>query len=566
MKPVLLLAIEDVAERRRMTDELASRFARDYAIEACPSAAAALERLSALGDAEVPIAMVLADFRLRSADSIGFLAEVRGLVPTAARILLTDRGHAAGGGTVRRAALLGRIDSSVTKPTGPRDEDFFGTLTEYLADWAWITRPVVDAVKIVGSETAAAERAMVDILGRHAIPAGIYPPDSGEGRRILARAGADARLPVVQVLDAPPLSDPSLEELADQFGFPRDVGGTEYDLAIVGAGPAGLGAAVYAASEGLSTLVVEQEAIGGQAGTSSMIRNYLGFPRGVTGRRLAVHGERQAIRFGASFHLMRSVTGLRAGEMLRLTLSSGVEVSARSVLLSCGVSYRRLGVVPLEALVGAGVFYGAAVGEAPALEGLGAFVVGAGNSAGQAALHIARYASRVTVVVRGADLTRSMSDYLIHELDAHDRIEVMLRAEVVGGGGEGRLERLTLRDNATGRTSEVPAAGLFILIGAEPRTDWLPDDIERDERGFVRTGSDISADRWPLDRAPAAFETSMPGVFAAGDMRAGSVKRVAAAAGEGAVTVPMIHSVLAAPRPAQVPSGPPQGQGEPGRP
>jgi thioredoxin reductase (NADPH) len=354
-------------------------------------------------------------------------------------------------------------------------------------------------------------------------------------------------MPVVEVLDAPPLSDPSLEALADQFGFAADVGGSVYDLAIVGAGPAGLGAAVYAASEGLSTLVIEQEAIGGQAGTSSMIRNYLGFPRGVTGRRLAVHAERQATRFGASFHLMRSVTGLRADGLLRLTLSSGVEVRARSVLLSCGVSYRRLGVPQVEDLVGAGVFYGAAVGEAQALEGLDAFVVGAGNSAGQAALHIARYAARVTVVARGPDLTRSMSAYLIRELDAHDRIDVVVRTQVVDGGGDGHLERLTLRDNTTGRTREMPAAGLFILIGAEPRTDWLPADIERDQRGFVRTGNDVTPGHWPLERAPAAFETSLPGVFTAGDVRAGSVKRVAAAAGEGAVAVPMIHGVLSAP-------------------
>jgi len=543
----MLLVIEDAEGRRYMTDELASRFARDYAIEASSSAVSALERLRACEAGAVPVAMVLADAHMRSADGVGFLLEVRGLIPTATRILLHDRGLGAAGAAVRRAAVLGRIDGAVSKPTGPRDEDFFGTLTEYLADWAWITRPVVDAVKIVGSETAAAERTMVDILRRHAIPAGVYAPDSSEGRRILARAAADAGLPVVEVLDAPPLSEPSLDELADQFGFAGEVGGTVYDLAIVGAGPAGLGAAVYAASEGLSTLVVEQEAIGGQAGTSSMIRNYLGFPRGVTGRRLAVHGERQATRFGASFHLMRSVTGLRADDTQRLLLSSGVEVSARSVLLSCGVAYRRLGVASLDALVGAGVFYGAAEGEAGALEGLDAFVVGAGNSAGQAALHIARYAAHVTVVVRGADLGRSMSDYLVREVGAHDRITVLVQTEVVGGGGTDHLEWLMLRDNAIGSLRDVAAAGLFLMIGAEPRTDWLPDEIERDEHGFVRTGSEISPDRWHLDRTPAAFETSLPAVFAAGDVRAGSVKRVAAAAGEGAVTVPMIHRVLRTP-------------------
>jgi thioredoxin reductase (NADPH) len=549
MNPVLLLVIEDAGDRRRMTDELASRFARDYAIEARSSAGAALERLRAFEADDAPVAMVLADVHMRSADSIAFLVQVRRLVPTAARILLHDRGAGTTGPAARSATALGRIDSAVSKPTGPRDEDFFGTLTEYLADWAWLTRPVVDAVKIVGSETAAAERTMVDMLRRHAIPAGVYPPESGEGRRILERAAPDATLPVVEVLDAPPLSAPSLEELADQFGFAEDVAATLYDLAIVGAGPSGLGAAVYAASEGLRTLVIEHEAIGGQAGTSSMIRNYLGFPRGVTGRRLASHGAQQATRFGASFHLMRSAVGLRADDVLRLTVSSGVEVAARSVLLSCGVAYRRLGAASLEGLVGAGVFYGAALGEAAALEGLNAFVVGAGNSAGQAALHLARYAAHVTVLVRAPDLERSMSEYLVREVGAHDRIEVRLRTEVIGGGGEGHLEWLVLRDNTTGEHSRVPAAGLFILIGAEPRTDWLPDEIERDERGFVRTGSEISPDRWRLDRPPAPFECSLPGVFAAGDVRAGSVKRVAAAAGEGAVTVPMIHKFLTTPPP-----------------
>jgi thioredoxin reductase (NADPH) len=544
MSPVLLLVVEDAARRRHMTDELASRFARDYAIESSPSTADGLERLRTQRASGVPVAMVLADLNTTSSDAITFLARVREVLPTAVRILLHGRSLSTTD-AVRRAAVLGRIDGALAMPTGPRDEDFFGVLTEYLADWAWITRPVVDAVKIVGDAAAAAERTMVDTLRRHAVPAGVYAPDSTEGRRILERAAPDAVLPVVQVLDELPLSNPSLEELADQFGFARDIAGQVYDLAIVGAGPAGLGAAVYGASEGLHTLVIEQEAIGGQAGTSSMIRNYLGFPRGVTGRRLAMYGQRQATRFGAAFHLMRSVVVLRTGDdLLHLGLSSGVEVAARTVLLSCGVAYRRLGVASLEALVGAGVFYGAATGEAQALEGLDVYVVGAGNSAGQAALHLARYAARVTLTVRGSDLERSMSEYLIREIRAHHRIDVRLRTEVVDGGGDGHLERLTLRDNTTGERTDVAAAGLFILIGAEPRTDWLPEAIERDRHGFVRTGGEISPGRWVLERAPAAFETSLPGVFAAGDVRAGSVKRVAAAAGEGAVTVPMIHSIL----------------------
>ena len=545
MNPVLLLVIDDPASRHEMTGRLEGRFGTDYTIESSASPAA-LDRLAALRDQGVPVAMVLADVRMAPTDGIELLSQVRRLVPTAARIALQERGDRRAARTILRAAALGRIDSGLAKPVAPRDEDFFVAITEYLADWAWITRPVVDAVKVVGDPGSRNVRNMVDLLRRQGVPSGVHTPDSAEGREVLRKMARDVPLPVVQVLNDPPLSDPSLEELADQFQGAPDVGTTLYDLAVVGGGPAGLGAAVYGASEGLSTLVIEHEAMGGQAGTSSMIRNYLGFPRGVSGRRLASHGAAQAIRFGATFHLARSVTGLRADDdILRLSLSNDTEICARTVLLACGVSYRRLSVASVEELVGAGVFYGAATGEAPALEGLDAYVVGAGNSAGQAALHLARYASSVTLVVRGSDLERSMSNYLVREIHAHDRVTVCAHTEVVDGGGVGRLEWLTLRDNRTGDRNDVAAAGLFLLIGAEPRTDWLPESMERDDRGFVLTGGAIDHARWPLDRPPHAFETSMPGVFAAGDVRSGSVNRVAAAAGEGAVTVPMIHSVLA---------------------
>jgi thioredoxin reductase (NADPH) len=545
MNPVLLVVIADPASRDETTGRLAGRFGSDYTIEACASPAAAHDRLRALDDAGTPVAMVLADVRLGDADGIGFLAQLRHSVPTAARIALQDRGDRRAALTALRAAALGRIDTGLTKPVAARDEDFFVAITEYLADWAWITRPVIDAVTVVGDPESRNVRSMVDLLRRQGVPSGVHTPGSAVGREVLAKMAPDVTLPVVQVLDDPPLSDPSLEVLADQFQRAPHVDTTVYDLAIVGGGPAGLGAAVYGASEGLSTLVVEREAMGGQAGTSSMIRNYLGFPRGVSGRQLAFRAAAQAIRFGAAFHLVRTVTGLRAdGDGLRLSLSNGTGIRARTVLLACGVSYRRLGVAALEDLVGAGVFYGAATGEASALEGLDAYVVGAGNSAGQAALHLARYASSVTMVVRGPDLERSMSAYLIREIRAHGRVSVRTHSEVVDGGGVGRLEWLTLTDNRTGDRDDVAAAGLFILIGAEPHTDWLPDGIERDGRGFVRTGGAIDRAGWPLQRPPHAFETSMPGVFAAGDVRSGSVKRVAAAAGEGAVTVPMIHGVL----------------------
>jgi thioredoxin reductase (NADPH) len=443
------------------------------------------------------------------------------------------------------ATALGRVDSTLNKPTGVRDEEFHTAITEYLAEWAWTTTPVVEAVKIVGDHRSRGVRQIFDVLTRHGVPSGVHPPESEEGRRILDRVTGDVELPVVEVMHRVVLADPTYAELAAAFNLVVDVGSTVYDVAVVGAGPAGLGAAVYGASEGLATLVIEREAVGGQAGTTSMIRNYLGFPRGVSGVQLGRRGLMQATRFGAAFDVSRSVTAIQAGaDHHQLTLSNGVVARAGAVLLACGVSYRKLAIPALDALVGAGVFYGAATGAARALTGLPAYVVGAGNSAGQAALHLARHGADVAIVARRSTLRDTMSDYLVHEIDAHGRIAVHTRTEVVDAGGEGHLEWLRLRHNPSGAIQTVSAAGLFLLIGAEPRTAWLPNGMERDARGFVRTGSEITAEGWRFQRRPAALETSVPGVFAAGDVRSGSMKRVAAAAGEGAAAVPMIHSYL----------------------
>jgi thioredoxin reductase (NADPH) len=316
----------------------------------------------------------------------------------------------------------------------------------------------------------------------------------------------------------------------------------------VGAGPAGLAAAVYGASEGLDTLVVDAETFGGQAGTSSLIRNYLGFSRGVSGQELAAQAYTQAWLFGASFDFARQAMGLRrAGGEFLIMLSDGIEVRGETVLIATGVSYRRLGVPALEPLQGAGVFYGAAVTEAQATDGQDVHVVGGGNSAGQAAMYLSKYASKVTLLVRS--LAASMSDYLITEIEAAGNIAIHLNTRVVGGGGEGRLEHLVLKDFASGSAKTVPSSALFVLIGAEPRTGWLSEDIVRDGRGYVVTGQDLLRDRerpaaWPLERPPMLLETSVPGVLAAGDVRRGSVKRVASAVGEGSIAIPLIHSYL----------------------
>jgi thioredoxin reductase (NADPH) len=353
-------------------------------------------------------------------------------------------------------------------------------------------------------------------------------------------------MPLVEIMGSTILSDPTNREVAAAFGATVDVESTTFDLCIVGAGPAGLGAAVYSASEGLATVVLEGEVFGGQAGTSSMIRNYLGFPRGISGRQLGRRAVLQASALGAAFDLARRAVRLEPGMPLRLTLDDGSVVRSRSVLLAFGVTYRRLNVAPLEKLVGSGVFYGAATSHARALADSDVVIVGAGNSGGQAALHLARYARRVTIIARRASLTETMSAYLVREIESNPVIGVRTGVEVVDGGGNGRLEWIELLDGNTGHRERVAAAGLFILIGNIARSDWLPQEIERDDHGFVVTGTDIDRGAWPLERAPFALETSVPGVFAAGDARANGVKRVAAAVGEGAISVPMVHDHLRA--------------------
>jgi thioredoxin reductase (NADPH) len=391
-----------------------------------------------------------------------------------------------------------------------------------------------------------------DLLGRNGVLYTFYSADSEEGKELLAQIGhSSARLPVLVLYDGQVLVDPSNAEIADAAcGVKSSLKQADFDLLVIGAGPAGLAAAVYGASEGLDTLVVEGEAIGGQAGTSSLIRNYLGFPWGIGGAELASRAAEQAWLFGASFVYMRHATELRrTGDRLEVALSCGNEVTARAVIVATGASYCRLGVPNLEALHGAGVFYGAAVSEAQAVQGQEVYVVGAGNSAGQAAMHLSKYASHVTLLARGDSLATSMSEYLIKEIEAAENIEVRLNTRVIDGGGEGQLERLVLKDSVSGLTETVPAAALFVLIGAQPHTSWLPAEIERDERGYVITGRDLlrygqPRRGWHLERLPLLLETSMAGVFAAGDVRHGSVKRAASAVGEGSIAVQMDHEYL----------------------
>lgn len=349
--------------------------------------------------------------------------------------------------------------------------------------------------------------------------------------------------------DGSVLHAPSLADVAAALGVSTRPSSEVYDLAILGAGPAGLTAAVYGASEGLDTLVVEPQAIGGQAGTSAMIRNYPGFPRGISGGELAFRAWEQTLLFGAEFVFMQQATGLTPRERERvIALTDGSAVLAQAVIVATGVAYRRLGIPSLERFLGVGVFYGAAGVEAPAMTGEEVFVVGGANSAGQAALHLAKFAQQVTLLVRGESLAASMSDYLITQLAAAPNVAVRLGTRVVDGHGQVRLEALTVEDGATGQREEVPAAALFVMIGAEPRTEWLRETLQLDDHGFILTGRDLPAGTWPLERPPLPFETSLPGVFAVGDVRHGSVKRVAGAVGEGSVAVGSVHPYLAGPR------------------
>ena len=554
-RPVLLAVDDDPEVLARLRRELLGRYGEGYRVEceaSVEAGVAALERCKARGE---DVALVLADQWMAEANGHEFLERTRLAFPGAKRVVLIEWrawGERRSAEAILRFMTLGVIDSYLIKPWWEYpDENFHRTVTQFLYEWARSHRSGVAEVSVVGEPSSTRSHEVRDILQRNGAFHAFYPVDSEEGRRLLGRSGlTSSRLPVVVMLDGQVLVDPSNAEIARAFGVSTGPHRSSYDVVVVGGGPAGLAATVYGASEGLSTLAVEREAVGGQAGSSSLIRNYLGFPWGVSGSELAQQAYLQAWVFGATVSFMIEAVGLRRGrEGLTVELSDGTRVRSGAVIIATGASYRRLGVPSLEALLGAGVFYGAAVTEARAMAGREVYVVGGANSAGQAAVHLSRYASRVTLVVRGWSLTDSMSDYLVREIGSTPNVDVRLNTRVVGGGGEGRLRELVLEDSALGSVETVPAAALFVLIGAEPRTGWLPEEIVRDGRGFVLTGEDLQREGLPgrsLERVPMPLETSVPGVFAVGDVRYGSVKRVASAVGEGSIAIQMVHRHLSA--------------------
>lgn len=551
--PVLVAVDEDAGALRDVERELRDRYARHYRVMCMRSsheARACLEDLAAAGE---EVALVLAGQWLSGMTGSELLDEARHLHPHAKRGLLIawgGWGDRATGEAIFDSIAHGRIDHYLLRPSASPDELFHQAISSLLLEWAEARRASPYTIYVVGESWSGRAYELRDVLGRCAIPHSFCLADSNDGRALVAEAGEGAKLPIVVFPDGTVLTDPSNAEMARAAGSPVDPERMDFDLVIVGAGPAGLSAAVYGASEGFSTLVVDEGGIGGQATSSSLIRNYLGFPRGVSGRRLAQQAYEQAWVFGANFAFMQRATDLRREhDGLFVALSDSGRVRARAVLLATGASYRRLGVPALEALNGAGVFYGGPASEAPAMAGQDVYVLGGANSAGQAALYVARYARRVTLVVRAQSLGGGMSDYLVRQVEATPNLQVRLGTEIVGGGGDGWLEQLALRDRAEGSEETVDADGLFLMIGARPHTEWLPPEIDRDARGFVVTGTDLrDAHASPLDRSPFLLETSMPGVFAAGDARHGSVKRVASAVGEGSVAIQLLHRLFVADR------------------
>jgi thioredoxin reductase (NADPH) len=550
-KPTLVVVTDDPGTLTAATQALERRFGADYQVVAADAPAAAL---TALGQAGEQVALLLAGQWLEGMTGIEFLCRAHELHPAAKRVLLIPFGDVAAGVAGLQAMALGQLDHWLNTPWGAPELQLYPEVSELLGQWARATARAgsrSEWVRVVGPRWSARSHELRDLLGRNNIPHGFYDAREEDGRRLLAQAGLEATdQPVVLLSDGRVLVDPPTERLAQALGAQTRPGPGRYDLAVVGAGPAGLAAATYAASEGLRTLLLEREAIGGQAGTTSLIRNYLGFPRGISGGDLAARATEQAVVFGAELVYTQPATSLRSNGADRvLTLANSTQAVSRTVVVATGVSYRRLPVPGLEELLGAGVFYGAAVTEAKAVQGQRVLVVGGANSAGQAAVHLARHAEQVTLLVRGGSLADGMSAYLVEELQRAGNVAVRLRTEVTAVEGAGRLEAVTVRDGVTEATETLPAAALFILIGAEPHTDWLASAVERDERGFVLTGRDLlRAGRppqgWPLDRPPLLLETSLPGVFAAGDVRHGSVKRVASAVGEGAIAIQLVHQYL----------------------
>jgi len=547
-KPVLLTVDDDPGVSRSVARDLRRRYGEEFRILRADSAMDALDALRELKLRGDVVAAMLADYRMPQMNGIEFLEQAMDLFPRARRALLTAYADT---DAAIQAINLVDVDHYLLKPWDPPEEKLYPVVDALIETWRATGDSAVQETKVIGHRWSAPSFQARDFLARNAVPYRYFSVDDPEGLRLLEAAGACADdVPVVITPEGLTMCKPTDTEIAGAVGLSTQPAAEFYDLVVVGAGPAGLGAAVYGASEGLRTVLVERQATGGQAGQSSRIENYLGFPDGVSGAQLTDRARRQARKFGAETLSAREVTKLEARGSARVVhFGDGTEISAHSVVLATGVAYRHLEAPGVEELTGRGVYYGSAVTEAPACAGQDVYIVGGANSAGQAAVFFSKHAKRVVLLIRGASLESSMSHYLIQQLDGIDNISVRTHTQVAEVHGDDHLERVTLADTRDGTGETVESPYLFVFIGAAPRTEWLDGVLVRDSRGFVQTGPDLIREGqrpigWNLERDPYYMESSVPGVFVAGDVRAASVKRVASAVGEGAMAVTLVHRYL----------------------
>lgn len=548
-RPIILTVDDDISVSQSIARDLRHRYAERYRIIRAESGREALDSLEELARRDLAVALIVSDHRMPEMTGIELLAASRAIAPTAKRVLLTAYADT---DVAIKAINDIDLDHYLLKPWSPPEEALYPVVDDLLGDWEREHRHRFEGVRVVGNRWSQRSYDTRMFLARnHVHYQWLEIGRDAEADRLAELFRADpAELPMVLLDDGTVVSGATIAELATALGLRTTAGSTLYDLVVIGAGPAGLAAAVYGASEGLRVAVIERDAPGGQASQSARIENYLGFPNGLSGADLSHRAATQAKRLGAEMVLARSVEGLQQrGSIHAVLFDDGSEIEARAVVVATGVSYRLLDAEGLTELAGQGVFYGASASEARATEGDDVYIVGAANSAGQAALHIAQFARRVVLLVRGESLEASMSQYLVERIVAAENIDVRLRTEVVRGGGGEHLEWITIVDRTTGEEETVESNWLYVFIGALPRTDWLGDRVARDERGFILTGPDVIAlddadTRWPLERAPLLLETSIPGVFAAGDVRQSSMKRVASAVGEGSSSVSNVHRYL----------------------
>lgn len=549
-KPVILTVDDDPNVLQAIARDLRHQYGDRFRILRTDSGISALETLKQLKLRGEVVSLLLADQRMPHMSGVEFLEQAMVIFPEAKRVLLTAYADTE---AAIRAINTAKLDYYLLKPWDPPEESLYPVLDDLNDDWQATFRPPFEGIRVIGNRWSPQSHQVKDFLARNQIPYQWLDIElEQEAQELVSYAQSDARqqLPLVLFPDGSQLIQPSNLQVAEKIGLRTHAERPFYDLVIVGGGPAGLAAAVYGASEGLSTVMIERQAPGGQAGSSSRIENYLGFPVGLSGADLARRGVTQARRFGVEILTPQIVTGVRIEDPYRIVkLADGKEVSCHALLIATGVSYRKLDVPGMDRFTGAGVYYGAAMTEAIACKGEEVYIVGGANSAGQAAMHFSKYAQGVTMLVRGDSLTKSMSQYLIDQIEATENITVKTRSHVVEVKGENHLEAIAIANADTGEKEIVPASSLFIFIGATPQTEWLDGVVERDQQGFIPTGPNLMRDKrhpkgWTLERDPFLLEASVPGIFVAGDVRQGSVKRVASGVGEGSIAVQFIHQYL----------------------